>query len=93
MSRLNTDAYAVIEANIMKHYNVPTLPTMGTGGTDMAFVRGKGVQCYGIGVATDSEDSALGYGAHSDLERVLESELYRFVRFHWDVINDLARTK
>jgi len=93
VSRLNTEAYAAIEANIMKHYNVPTLPTMGTGGTDMAFVRGKGVQCYGIGVATDTEDSHLGYGSHSDLERVLESELYRFVHFHWDVINDLARPR
>jgi acetylornithine deacetylase/succinyl-diaminopimelate desuccinylase-like protein len=93
VSRLNTEGYTTIEANVMKHYNVPTLPTMGTGGTDMAYVRGKGVQCYGIGVATDTEDPPLGYGAHSDLERVLESELHRFVHFQWDVVSDLARSR
>ena len=27
-----------------------------------------------------------GFGAHSDQERLLESELHRFVRFNWDVV-------
>ena len=64
---------------------------MGTGATDMSQVRMKGGQCYGIGPAIDFEDAPKGYGAHSDQERILEAELYRFVRFSWDVVVELAR--
>ena len=92
-SRLNTEAFTVIEAQIKKHYDTVTLPTMGTGATDMAQIRSKGVQCYGIGPATDSEDAQKGFGAHSDQERILVEELHRFVRFQHDVVMDLARAK
>ena len=61
----------MIEAQIKKHYDTVTLPTMGTGATDMAQIRSKGVQCYGIGPALDSEDGQKGFGAHSDQERIL----------------------
>ena len=76
-----------------QHYSAPTLPTMSTGATDMAYLRGKGIQCYGIGPATDAEDGPKGFGAHSDQERILESELHRFVRFNWDVVVELAGAK
>ena len=33
---------------------------------------------------------AFGFGAQSDQERILISELNRFVRFEWDVVIDLA---
>ncbi|MCH8174413.1 MAG: M20/M25/M40 family metallo-hydrolase [Proteobacteria bacterium] len=92
-SSLNTVAFAAIEANIQAHYGVITLPTMSTGATDMAYLRNKGIQCYGIGPAIDREDAALGYGAHSDQERILISELHRFVRFNWDLVMDLAATQ
>jgi acetylornithine deacetylase/succinyl-diaminopimelate desuccinylase-like protein len=92
-SRLNTEAFTAIEAQIKKHYDTVTLPTMGTGATDMAQIRSKGVQCYGIGPATDSEDAQKGFGAHSDQERILVSELHRFVRFQHDVVMELARAK
>jgi acetylornithine deacetylase/succinyl-diaminopimelate desuccinylase-like protein len=87
---INTVAFSAIEANTDKHYGVITLPTMSTGATDMAYLRARGVQCYGIGPAIDREDAALGFGAHSDQERILISELNRFVRFNWDVVLDLA---
>jgi acetylornithine deacetylase/succinyl-diaminopimelate desuccinylase-like protein len=90
-SRLNTEAFKVLEANITKHYKATTLPTMSTGATDMAYLRAKGVQCYGVGPATDIEDGPKGFGAHSDQERILEEELHRFVRFHYDIVADLAR--
>jgi acetylornithine deacetylase/succinyl-diaminopimelate desuccinylase-like protein len=90
-TRLNTDAFKVLEANVTKHYKSVTLPTMSTGATDMAYLRAKGVQCYGVGPATDIEDGPKGFGAHSDQERILESEFYRFVRFHYDIVADLAR--
>jgi hypothetical protein len=66
---------------------------MGTGATDSAQMRAKGIQCYGVGPATDVEDQERGFGAHSDQERILERELHRFVRFTWDVVVALARTR
>jgi acetylornithine deacetylase/succinyl-diaminopimelate desuccinylase-like protein len=92
-SSLNTELFAAIEAETRKHYNVDVLPTMSTGASDKAQIRSKGVQCYGIGPALDSEDGAKGYGAHSDQERILEAELHRFVRFQYDLVMDLARAK
>ena len=92
-TRLNTEAFEVLEANVTKHYKTITLPTMSTGATDMAYLRAKGIQCYGVGPATDIEDGPKGFGAHSDQERILESELHRFVRFHYDIVADLARKK
>jgi acetylornithine deacetylase/succinyl-diaminopimelate desuccinylase-like protein len=92
-AKLDSDAFKSLEANIKKHYNTITLPTMSTGATDMAFLRRKGMQCYGIGPATDFEDTAKGFAAHSDQERILESELYRFVHFNWDATIDVARAK
>ena len=92
-TRLNTEAFAVLEANVTKHYNAITLPTMSTGATDMAYLRAKGIQCYGVGPATDIEDGPKGFGAHSDQERILESELHRFVRFHYDIVSDMVRRK
>jgi len=93
VGKLDSEAYKAIEAAVRRVYNVPTLPTMGTGATDMAFLRAKGVQCFGIGSAVDAEDGPKGFGAHSDQERLLESELYRFVRFNWDVVTSLAKAK
>lgn len=90
---LDTPAFSAIEQGIDKHYGVLTLPTMSTGATDMAYLRNLGIQCYGIGPAIDREDAALGFGAHSDQERILISELNRFVRFNWDVVIDIAGAK
>jgi len=92
-SKIETEAFAVLEAQIKKHYNTVVLPTMGTGATDMSNIRAAGIQCYGIGPALDTEDGPKGFGAHSDQERILESELHRFVRFQYDVVMELARAR
>lgn len=91
--KLDSEAFTTIEAAIKRHYNTVTLPTMSTGATDMAYLRAKGMQAYGIGPATDIEDGPKGFGAHSDQERILEAELHRFVRFNWDAVVELARAK
>jgi acetylornithine deacetylase/succinyl-diaminopimelate desuccinylase-like protein len=91
--RLDSDVYKALEAASTRIYNAPLLPTMSTGATDMAQLRARGVQCFGIGPATDFEDPPKGFGAHSDQERLLESELHRFVRFNWDVITAVAGAK
>jgi acetylornithine deacetylase/succinyl-diaminopimelate desuccinylase-like protein len=92
-ARIDTEAYAVLEAQTKKHYDTVVLPTMGVGATDMSNLRAKGIQCYGIGPALDTEDGPKGFGAHSDQERILESELHRFVRFQYDVVLELARAR
>ncbi len=93
LTRLDSEAFTTIEANVTRHYKTVTLPTMSTGATDMAYLRARGMQCFGIGPVVDVEDGPKGFGAHSDQERILESELYRFVRFHYDIVADLARAR
>ena len=93
VSSIDSEAFHVIEGAITRLYKTTTLPTMSTGATDMAFLRARGVQCYGVGPAIDEEDGPKGFGAHSDQERILESELYRFVRFHYDIVEQLARKR
>jgi acetylornithine deacetylase/succinyl-diaminopimelate desuccinylase-like protein len=92
-ARLDSEPYKVLEAAAKRIYNTVTLPKMETGATDMSPLRARGVQCFGIGVAIDMEDGPKGYGMHSDQERVLESELYRFVRYTYESVVDLARAK
>lgn len=90
-SKLDTEAFKLLEAAHKRIYDVVTIPTLMAGGTDMAQVRARGVQCYGIGPIIDVEDAPKGFGAHSDQERILEEALYKYARFHWDVISTLAR--
>ena len=91
-SSLTNDAFKAIEAATKAVYpGVPAIPTMMTGATDMANLRAKGVQCYGIGPAVDDEDNAKGFGPHSDQERVLETELHRFVKYHYEIVRNLAK--
>jgi acetylornithine deacetylase/succinyl-diaminopimelate desuccinylase-like protein len=78
---------------VTRHYDAITLPMMQTGATDMAYLRAKGMPCYGIGPALDVEDQTKGFGAHSDQERILESEFQRYVRFYYDVVSELARSR
>jgi acetylornithine deacetylase/succinyl-diaminopimelate desuccinylase-like protein len=89
-ARIDSEPFKVIEAVNSRIYNVPTLPTMSTFATDMAQLRAKGVQCYGIGPAVDLEDGPKGFGMHSDQERLLEAELYRFMRFNYEIVLALA---
>jgi acetylornithine deacetylase/succinyl-diaminopimelate desuccinylase-like protein len=92
-SRIDSEAFRAIEAANQKVYRTVTVPQMGTGATDMAFLRAKGVQCYGIGPMVDDEDAPKGFGAHSDQERLLEDALYKFVQFNWEVVTALAAKK
>jgi acetylornithine deacetylase/succinyl-diaminopimelate desuccinylase-like protein len=92
-ARIDSEAFKAIEASVKTTYNAPTLPTMSTGATDMAYLRAKGMQCYGVGPATDVEDAPRGFAAHSDQERILESELTRFLRFYWDTVQSLAAAR
>ena len=89
---LDTDLYRVIESVFGESYGAPVLPVMSTGATDMAYLRARGIQCYGVGPGIDAEDGPLGFGSHSDQERIIEAELYRFVQTFYKVVEEIAGT-
>jgi acetylornithine deacetylase/succinyl-diaminopimelate desuccinylase-like protein len=83
-SGLDSEMYRALEQVSKQMFPGSTvMPTMSTGATDMAQLRAKGVQSYGIGPAS-TDDDTTNYGAHGDVERMLESSLYRFVEFTWN---------
>ena len=93
-SRIDSPAFHAVEAAYGKVYGgIPSLPVMATGATDMAFLRSKGVQCYGIGAMRDDEDAVKGFGAHSDQERILEEALYKHLQFFWEATKAIAASK
>lgn len=92
-SKLDTEAYQAVAAAYKNIYGVITIPLMQTGATDMAFLRAKGVQCYGVGAMVDEEDGPKGYGPHSDQERILEQAVYKHVQFFWQAVNSIAGSK
>ncbi|MBV9505581.1 MAG: M20/M25/M40 family metallo-hydrolase [Acidobacteriia bacterium] len=89
-SRLDTEMYRTLEEVSKRMYpGVTVLPEMSTGATDMAQLRAKGIQCYGIGPVRTEHDGT-NYGAHSDVERLAESSLYRFAEFTWNAVTGVA---
>lgn len=89
-SRIDSEFYRAIEAANKTVYDIPTMPYMQTGATDMAFLRARGMQCYGVSLATDEEDMLKGFAAHSDQERVREDSLYKYLQFQWNVLGTTA---
>lgn len=92
-SRLDTEIYRVLEQVSRRLYPGATVvPSMSTGASDMAQLRAKGIQSYGIGPAATREDD-IDYGAHSDVERLRESSLYKFAEFTWLAVLEIAARK
>lgn len=92
-SRLDSEMFHVLENAARQTYaGALALPSMLTGATDMAQLRAKGVQSYGIGPVIDEKDRNSG-GAHSDDERLLESSLYKFLEFQWNAVTEIAASK
>ncbi|MEI9815120.1 MAG: M20/M25/M40 family metallo-hydrolase [Acidobacteriota bacterium] len=89
-SRIDSEAFRILEAGYKEIYGVETLPYMQTGASDMTFLRAKGVQCYGVGPMTDDEDGAKGFGQHSDQERILEEAVYKHLQFYWRSVTAMA---
>jgi acetylornithine deacetylase/succinyl-diaminopimelate desuccinylase-like protein len=69
------------------------MPIMATGATDMAQVRAKGVQSYGIAPARTIAEKTSGHGAHGDNERVAEDAFVDMVRYLWRVVIEMAATE
>ncbi|HWZ33214.1 MAG TPA: M20/M25/M40 family metallo-hydrolase, partial [Bryobacteraceae bacterium] len=90
---IHSDAYRALEAAFRNVYGVPILPLMQTGATDMAQLRAKGVQCYGVGPMVDEEDTLKGFGIHSDQERLLEEAVYKHLQLFWQAVTSIAGAK
>lgn len=92
-TRLDTEMYRVLERVSKQMYpGVTVIPSMSTGASDKAQLRGKGQQSYGIGPAA-TRDDGTNYGAHSDVERLAESSIYPFVEFVWNAVTEVASSK
>jgi acetylornithine deacetylase/succinyl-diaminopimelate desuccinylase-like protein len=92
-TRLDTEMYRVLDRVSKQMYpGITVMPSMSTGASDKAQLRAKGQQSYGIGPAETREDS-LNYGAHSDVERLAEASVYRFVEFVWSAVTEVASGK
>jgi acetylornithine deacetylase/succinyl-diaminopimelate desuccinylase-like protein len=92
-SRLDSDMFRALESVTKQMYpGAITLPSILTGATDMAQLRAKGVQAYGIGPVNGEHELALG-GAHTDDERIEETALYNFMRFVWNAVTEIAAKK
>jgi acetylornithine deacetylase/succinyl-diaminopimelate desuccinylase-like protein len=89
-SSTTTEMWRALENAGQKIYpNIPTIPWMWTGGTDMRGLRDKGMQCYGIGPEYPQEDT-LNHAYHSDNERVRASSMVAFVHYMYDAVSQVA---
>ena len=93
-SQIDNEMFQILERVAKEMYPSATvLPTMSTGATDMAQVRAKGMQAYGIGASRTIEELNSGFGAHGDNERISEEEFVKFVEYLWNVVIEVAATQ
>jgi acetylornithine deacetylase/succinyl-diaminopimelate desuccinylase-like protein len=92
-SRLDTEMYRTLERVANRIYpGAAVLPQMMTGSTDMAQLRSKGIQSYGIGSPSTLDDDT-NHGAHSDVERLSEASLLKLAEFTWGAVTEMAVSK
>jgi len=92
-SRLDTEMFRALEKTQRRLYpGAITVPGMVTGATDLAQLRARGVQAYGIGPQFDEAEFAK-HGWHSDVERLSEDSLYGLVQFLWYAVVEVAASK
>lgn len=93
-SAIDNEMFQTLERVALEMYPRSTvLPIMATGATDMAQVRAKGIQAYGVGPARTIEEINSGFGAHGDNERIAEDAFIELVRYMWNVVIEVAATE
>ncbi len=93
-SEIDNEMFQTLERVAKQMYPSATvLPVMSTGATDMAQVRARGMQSYGIGPARSVEEINSGFGAHGDNERISEEAFVELVQFMWNVVIEVAATR
>jgi acetylornithine deacetylase/succinyl-diaminopimelate desuccinylase-like protein len=88
-SRMDTDMFRALEKVARQMFDVPTLPYLMTGATDLAQLRAKGVQGYGTGPSILPEEGPLG-GAHTDDEHITVPALMSLVQYLWGAVIEVA---
>jgi acetylornithine deacetylase/succinyl-diaminopimelate desuccinylase-like protein len=92
-SEIDNEMFQTLERVAVAMYPEATiLPVMSTGATDMAQLRDKGVQSYGIGPARTIEEINSGHGAHGDNERIQEAAFVSMLQYMWRVVIEMAAT-
>lgn len=90
-SSIHNDMFQALERAQAKLFpGAVTLPMMGTGATDSAQLRAKGVQAYGIGAPTSDDDALRVHGNDERLR--LEGE-GKFVEYLYTAVVDVAASK
>jgi len=93
-SDIDNEMFQVLENVALRmHPDATVLPIMQTGATDMAQVRAKGMQAYGVAPARSIEEINSGYGPHGDNERIEEKAFVDLVEYMWNVVIEMAATK
>ncbi len=93
-SEIDNEMFQTLERVAREMYPQATvLPIMQTGATDMAQVRAKGLQAYGIGPARSIEEINSGFGAHGDNERISEEAFIELVKYMWNVVIEIAASE
>ena len=90
-SSMQKDMFRALERAQQRLFpDAVTLPIMLTGATDMAPLRAKGVQAYGLGTPISPEDAAR---IHGHDERVSVEGIGQFVTFVYHAVTDVAAAK
>jgi acetylornithine deacetylase/succinyl-diaminopimelate desuccinylase-like protein len=90
-SEIDNEMFQTLERIAVEMYPEATvIPIMSTGATDMAQLRARGVQSYGIGPARTIAEINSGFGAHGDNERVAEDAFVSMVEYLWRVVLETA---
>jgi len=91
-SRIDTEMFAALErAQQVIFPGRVVIPTMLTGATDSAYLRKKGVQCYGLGSVSSYVDG--GNRAHGNDERVQVAGIKPFLELVYRATVDVAGVK
>jgi len=88
VSSHETDAFKTAARVVETFYpGVPTIPIMGTGATDSAFLRERGIQSYGISPFPERQSSH----AHGNDERLSIEGIGRGVQLLYNIVVELAK--
>ncbi len=93
-SEIDNEMFRTMERVAVEMFpDAAVMPIMATGATDMAQMRAKGTQAYGIAPARSVAEKTSGHGAHGDNERVAEDAFVDMVRYLWRVVIEIAATQ
>jgi acetylornithine deacetylase/succinyl-diaminopimelate desuccinylase-like protein len=86
-SSLSSEVLGPIEAVTREFWDVPVIPTMGTGASDSLYLRNAGIPSYGVsGLFSEVGDNR----AHGRDERVAVASFYDSLQFLYTVIKRMA---